>query len=99
MVVSEKIYTPQRFVEIITGHCYIFSGDSVTHNIQKKLRYNGYELWDYPMSEIEHIVENCLNVVLVDVSSFGDKGYIVPEYRWFEVPADFIEKEKILECI
>jgi hypothetical protein len=53
---------------------------------------HGYELWDYPLTEIDHIVENNLNVVLVDCSYYEGDNYI-NEYRWFEVPEDFEEED------
>ena len=40
-------------------------------------------LWDYPLDEIDHIVENDLNVVLV----VFDTGCVTKrEWRWFEFP-------------
>ena len=56
----------------------------------------GYDnLWDYPLDEIDHIVENNLSVVLVDTTYIAnnDDGDViqVPEYRWFQVPEDWKE--------
>ena len=92
MVKSEKIYSPQNYLEAITGNCYIINGENDIEFIQNILEENGYEdeLWNYPLSEIDHIVENGLNVVLVDcmvVNSKTDEFEHV--YRWFEVPEDF----------
>ena len=93
-VLSEKIWTPQQFVENITGHCYIFDGDDDVGRITAILEENGHgSLWDYPMSEIDHIVENKLHVVLVDCMVwFEGKGQYEHEYRWWEVPNDKIEE-------
>lgn len=90
MVKSNQIYSPQSYVGAITGAYYFFKHK--THpvdEIQHLLKLNGYDnLWDYPLTEIDHIVENNLNVILVDCSHY--KGHIyVNEYRWFEVPEDF----------
>lgn len=49
-------------------------------------------IWDYPFVEIDHIVENKLNVVLVDISGYGE-GEWKTEYRWFEVPEDFKDEQ------
>ena len=92
MVKSNGIYSPQNYVEAVTGNCYIFRSDNTGEEIQKLLKENGYDLWDYPLAEIEHIVENQLNVVLVDVSGFNDGDKWEQEYRWFEVPDDFKEE-------
>lgn len=93
MVKSEQIYAPQNYVCAITGTYYFFKNkDHPVNEIQYLLQVNGYDLWDYPLTEIDHIVENNLNVVLVDCSHYeGDE--FVTEYRWFEVPEDFKEEE------
>ena len=96
MVKSEQIYSPQYYLEAVTGKCYIINGDNDIELIQEILAENGYtdEFWDYPLSEIEHIVENKLDVVLVDcmvVNPETDEFEHV--YRWFEVPEDFKDEE------
>lgn len=92
MVKSEQIYSPQIYVEAITGLYYVFKGEDNITFIEDKLALNGFELWNYPLSEINHIVENNLDVVLVDCSYYKEDVYI-NEYRWFEVPEDFEEEE------
>lgn len=94
MVKSNQIYSPQSYLEAVTGKCYI-SGCSDADFIQEILVQNGYidELWDYPLTEIDHIVENNLNVVLVDCSHYEGDMYI-NEFRWFEVPEDFKDEEE-----
>ena len=96
MVKSERIYSPQNYLEAVTGLCYMISGDNDAEFIQEVLVSHGYvgTLWDYPLSEIDHIVENDLDVVLVDcmiVNPETDK--FEHKYRWFEVPEDFKEEE------
>ena len=94
MVKSEQIYSPQNYLDAVTGNCYCISGDNDIGFIQRVLAQNGFELWDYPMSEIGHIVENELDVVLVDCMVWDDgTGEYQHEYRWFEVPEDFKEEE------
>ena len=94
MVKSERIYSPQSYLEAVTGNCYIVRGDNDIETIQEILVENGYidVLWDYPLSEISHMVENDLNVVLVDCMVWNeDEKEFQHEYRWFEVPEDFEE--------
>ena len=93
MVVSKKLWTPQAFVEVITGYCYIFDGDDDVGHIAALLEENGFDnLWDYPIDEVDHIVEQGHNVVLVDcMVYFEDKGRYEHEYRWWEVPDDKVE--------
>ena len=90
MVKSEQIYSPQNYLEGITGQCYIINGDNDIDFIQKVFEVEGYELWDYPMSEIDHIVENNIDVVLVECMVWDDdEGEYKHIYRWFEVTPDF----------
>ena len=95
-VKSEKIYTPQTYCEKMTGRCYGFKQDDTVGEIEEVLKRHGLESenWSYPLSEIDHIVENGLNVVLVDVSGFDKQGKWRQEYRWFEVFDDFEEEDE-----
>ena len=88
-VLSKEVYSPQNFVETLTGKRYFFNTEqSILEQVYNFLFLNGFiNLWDYPLTEISHIVENNLDVVLVDVSDFDDnKNIWVKEYRWFEIP-------------
>lgn len=94
MVKSEGIYSPQNYLMAVTGKCYIIRGEDDIGFIQSVLYENDLELWDYPMSEIDHIVENELNVVLVDCMVVNEEtDQFEHQYRWFEVPEDFEEEE------
>lgn len=91
-VLSNDIYSPQNYIEAVTGNYYIFRNDTTRYKeIKTLLGLNGFEnLWDYPLNEIEYIVENKINVVLVDVSDYDvESSNWVTEYRWFEVSEDF----------
>ena len=92
MIKSEKIYSPQQYLEAITGKCYVVSGCNDIEVIQCVLDDHGFYLWDYPLTEIDHIVENGLNVVRVDCMVENPKtDELEHTYRWFEVPEDFKE--------
>ena len=92
MVKSNNIYAPQNYVGAVTGYHYSFKHkEHPADEIQYLLAMNEYELWDYPLTEIDHIVENSLDVVLVDCSHCEGDMFI-NEYRWFEVPEDFKEE-------
>lgn len=98
MVKSECIFSPQNFVDKLTGNCYIFCSDTISgllEEIECRLQENGYnDLWDYPLSEINHIVENELDVVLVELTGEDMDGEWKTIYRWFEVPESFREQEE-----
>ena len=94
MVKSEKIYSPQQYLEVITDKCYIIRGEDDLGFIEGALAQEGFYLWNYPLSEIDHIVENNLDVVLVDCMVVNeDTDQFEHILRWFEVPEDFEEEE------
>ena len=94
LVKSETIYSPQAFVEAVTGYCYCFKQEDTIKEIEQMLeRHCSQPLWNYPITEIEHIVENGLSVVLVDVTGMYGGSEMVQMYRWFEVPEDFEEED------
>ena len=96
MVLTNTIHTPQSFVEALTDKCYLFNTDNDAAKIHSLLTLEGLEdedspLWDYPLSEIEHIVENNINVVLVEIVYFDEDDVFQREYRWFEVPEEYAD--------
>jgi hypothetical protein len=99
IVISNKMYSPSEFVELITGEYYQFSGDNDAISIRKVLTEYGYDdIWDYMLSEIDHIYENQYQVVLVDCLIYNpyDCQYH-HSYRWFQVPEEAIRKFKNYE--
>lgn len=94
-VLSEEIYLPQDFVEALTGKYYIFNIEkSILEQIYNFLAINNITyLKHYPLTEINHIVKNNLDVVLVDVSDFNtNKGKWEKQYYWFEISHKHIAK-------
>jgi hypothetical protein len=90
MVKSEQIYSPQNYLGAVLGKCFIIRGDDDIAEIEAILEDYERSFWNYPLSEIDHIVENELNVVLVDCMVYNeDKKEFEHEYRWFEVPEWF----------
>ena len=90
MVVTNKVYTPEMFVEALTGKCEYFDGrDPITqiHSFLKKygIEVEDQEFWDYPINEIEHILSEKMNVILVDVSGFYLEDKWEKLFRWFEI--------------
>lgn len=96
-VKSKKLYSTQSFCNDFLGFCPFVEKEK--DELRDILDDRGYDnLWDYPLDEIDHIVENELNVVLVDTSYVDDKTFeIVEEYRWVEIPEteeDVVETEE-----
>ena len=95
-VKSLELYSPQSFVEKLTGFCYGFDKDNTVEEIHTLLKHHGVEteeqpLFDYPLDEIKEVVEREAPVVLVDTTYIDDDCNLVYEYRWFEVPENFDE--------
>ena len=97
-VVCNFSVSPQNYLILVTGNCYIVSSDDQREWIRRILSANGLsDLWDYPLSEIDHIVENELNVILVEMYYY-EEGEEYRELRWFEVP-DYIDEEYVKKNI
>lgn len=90
IVKSKKIYSPQNYLELITGKTYIISGDNDIELIEKILEKEGYCLWNYSLNEVEHLIESEIPVVFVDCMIYNpNKEEYEHEVRFFEV--DFEE--------
>lgn len=96
-VMDTEIYSAQSYLMRVTDKCYITpleKGDCEW--IREILDENGYDhLWDYPLDEIDHIVENNLKVVLVDCCEWDENGNMIHEPRWFEVEEVETEEPRI----
>ena len=103
IVKSEKIYSPQSYLEKMTGLYYIIPIDKpVVEFIETVLdeTFGEGTFWSHSFSDIEEIVENKLNVVLVDCTdseynSQTDTVELKPCYRWFEVGENFKDEEDL----
>lgn len=78
-VKSNIIYSPQNYLEALTGKCYIIHGrEPVLKQVCRILKENNLPAKSYP-------------IVLVDCSEFTEDMRLVPQYRWFRVPDNFNE--------
>ena len=95
MVMSEKIYSAEEYLESMTGKYFLLNKENTVEEIEKILdkHFGERSFWSYPLNEIDHIVENDFNTVLVDVSGHYDETWQII-YRWFQVPEDFEETTK-----
>lgn len=86
MVKSEQVLVPQVYLEKVLGKFYFLKDyNNPPNEIQCILKKNGVDARDYPLSEIDRIVEKEIDVVLVDCSHYEGTTFI-SEFRWFEVP-------------
>ena len=101
MVKSEEIYSPQAYLEKMTGLYYFIPIDKpVVEFIEEILDkiFGEGSFWSHTLSDIEEIVENDLDVVLVDCMDSvynpeSEKIELKPCYRWFEVNENFERNE------
>ena len=93
VIKSGCIYSPQNYLEAVTGKCYILSGSKpVLKQISGILKANGQPTVSYPLKKTEKALKRSFPVVLVDCSDFTDDWRLFQEYRWFRVPANFKEE-------
>lgn len=91
MLKSEELYSPQNYLFAVTGRTYVIDGDDDVGTIESILAENDVCLWSYPLSEMNYIVENNLNVVLVGCLVWDEySGDYKRILRFFEVPDDFV---------
>lgn len=90
MIKSDQIFSVQKYLELITGNCYSVGGTDDIAFIDNIInKYTPYSLWNYPLTEIDHIYGNDIDVVLVDCLVLDESQCeFKHEYRWFEVPKD-----------
>lgn len=85
LVQSNEVYSIQSYCDKYLGFYPLIKG--YKDELRDILDNIGYrELWDFPLCEIEHIVEKKYKVVLVDCSYINNDCKQVPEFRWVEIP-------------
>lgn len=96
MIVSRKMFTPFEYLDAVTGHPNILSGNDDVASIEAILEREGYEaVWNFPLDEVEEALEHGQDVVLVDCRVWSEETkQMEHEYRWFEVPFIFMREEK-----
>lgn len=86
MIVSNKIYSAQKYLEIVLDKTYIISGDNDIEFVERMLEVHEKCLWNYPLNEINHVLENDLDVILVDYMVYNNETHEYEHvYRWSEV--------------
>lgn len=86
VIKSEKIFTPQEYLELVTGKTYVISSDNDVEAVELILEKEGYDFWTYTFTEIEHVIDNEVPVVLVDYMIYNeDTKEFEHVLRWSEV--------------
>ena len=82
-VKSNIIYSPQNYLEALTG--------PVLKQVCRILKENNLPAKSYPLKDTVRAVRVRYPIVLVDCSEFTEDMRLVPQYRWFRVPDNFEE--------
>ncbi len=90
VVKSNNVYSPQNYLEAVTGNCYFFNTSKpILEQITDILKANKQPIENYLLCETEKVVTKNEPVILVDCCDVKDNKDPVKEYRWFRVPMDF----------
>lgn len=90
MIKSGKIYSPQRFLEAVTGKTYILNYDKpLVPQIERILIHHRKPYSSYPLEDAKKALKKQGNIVLVSCSDMNEKFEFVEKYRWFKVSKDF----------
>lgn len=94
---SDKMYNFQSYLELVTGKVYTRGGRLNDYDIiEQALKEEGLqdELWNYPLTEINHIIESEYDVVLVEINVWNkDTDNLETDYRFYQVPTDMEDEE------
>lgn len=93
VVKSNNIYSPQSYLETVTGNCYFFNTSKpILEQITDILKEHNKPTENYLLSETEKVLTNNKPVVLVNCCDVDDSNTTpIAEYRWFRVPENFKE--------
>lgn len=88
MYVHDTVISAETYIEYITGEHYELKRPDQFEEIAEIMEKTGNDcLWDFPIDEIEEILENDTPVVLVDVyGTTIDNNTMHHVHRWFELP-------------
>ena len=88
-VVANQIYSPQNYLEIVTGKCFFFHlSESIEVQVNRILCDEDLgSVRSYALSDLSSLVEDGTNVVLVDMSDFNDATSAwESNLMWYEIP-------------
>ena len=90
MYIHDKIISAETYIEFITGKHYNLKRPDQFEEIAEIMKETGnYDLWDFPINEIEEILENDTPAVIVDIyGTTIDDNTMHHVQRWFELPKE-----------
>lgn len=90
MIKSDKVYSPQKFLEAATGEVYVLSFDEpLVNQIERILIHHKKPYSNYPLEDAQKALNKKGNIVLVSCCDISENHEIIERYRWFKVSKDF----------
>lgn len=89
MIVSDSTFTPQAFVEMVTGNYYTTDLIDDAAWVRNRLNQNGISAKSYSLTETDKVIGKDVFVVLVNCLAYDkDNDTYTHKMRWFEIPQD-----------
>lgn len=85
MIVSNELFSPQAYLEEVTGECYILQGDDDMLGIKEVLTLHGnHNKRIYKLKEVDKLTDG--NFVLVEIGCYDEmENKWFTELRWCEI--------------
>ena len=85
MIVSNELFSPQAYLEEVTGECYILQGDDDMLGIKEVLTLHGdYNKRTYKLKEVDKLTDG--DFVLVEICCYDEvEDDWFKELRWCEI--------------
>lgn len=95
-IVSSTIISPQNYLELLTKECYIIhTAKPVLQQIEEVLNEYEFPSISYDLADVHLALSAGTSIVLVDCCDVDEDLQPIKSYRWFQVPADFVDSEVV----
>jgi hypothetical protein len=85
--INKTVLTAEEYVMFITEKSHTLNtkeDDEI--QIEKILNDEGYDIWSYPLDEVDEAMENNDHIALVKLNHYRNGKVSYSEHRWYEVP-------------
>ena len=90
VIVNGSVYSPQKFLEAVTGKTYFLSYDKpLLPQIENILIAHRKPHSSYPLVDAQKALNKKGNIVLVSCCDISENHQFQEDYRWFRVSRDF----------
>jgi hypothetical protein len=88
-IVSNTIFSPQNFLELMTKECFIIhTSKPVIQQIEDVLDEYEIPSISYDFADVHLALSAVVPIVLVDCCDVDEDLQPIKSYRWFQVPAE-----------